>query len=99
MKAEKKHPKTPQNLNSTQVTEDSVTLSWDYDGDESLTLYQDGVAISTENSPVVVGGLIPETKYTFKIETDESKLSDTTEVTTLPKEPEVPEVPDGDEKE
>lgn len=70
------------------MTHDSVTLSWDYDGDESLTLYTDGVGKPSENSQNSVLELTPDTEYEFKIETDKSKLSESIKVRTLPKEPE-----------
>ena len=68
------------------MTHDSVTLSWDYDGDESLTLYTDGVGKPSENSQNTVLELTPDTEYEFKIETDTSKLSDSIKVRTLPKQ-------------
>lgn len=43
--------------------------------------------------PVIASGLTPETEYTFKVETLDSKLSETITVTTLPKEPELPVEP------
>lgn len=83
---ELKLPKTPQNLKATNVTDKSVTLSWEYDGEESLTLYTNDEGKPSENSPKTVGDLMPNTEYTFKIETDTSKLSDSIKVKTLPKE-------------
>lgn len=70
-----------------------MKLSWDYEGDESLTLYTDGEGKPSENLPTSVLGLTPDTEYEFKIETDKSKLSDSIKVRTLTKEPEGTEEP------
>ena len=75
------------------MTDTTVTLTWDYDGEELLELTMNGKPVEDLNNPMVITGLTPKTKYDFVLSTQTSNLSVKLSVTTLDKVPEEPELP------
>lgn len=65
------------------MTHDSVTLSWDYDGENSLSVVvNDKVTESVSNGHHVLTGLNPETEYTIHIADENELISNKVTITT-----------------
>lgn len=81
-------PAVPQNLTVTNVTHESVTLSWDAASNaNTYNIYQGGVKVGeTANTSYTVTGLNPETTYVFTVtgvhDNKESDHSDEVNATT-----------------
>ena len=69
-------PATPANLTATNITHNSVTLTWDaVDYAESYTVSYTGGTITVTENTYVVTGLTPETDYTFSVTANNIKGS------------------------
>ena len=69
-------PATPANLTATDITHNSVTLTWDdVKYAETYTVSYTGGTISVTENTCDVTGLTPETKYTFSVTANNTKGS------------------------
>lgn len=66
------------------MTPNSVTLSFDYDGEKSLNIYNNGKQISENvTSPYLLTGLNESTDYKLTVGNDSDGMSNVVKVTTL----------------
>ncbi|MBX2828806.1 MAG: M36 family metallopeptidase [Flavobacteriaceae bacterium] len=92
--ADTQPPTAPTNLQASNITDSSLTLTWTASTDNvavtGYEVFQDGVSIgTTANTQMDVTGLFPETTYdyyviAFDAEANESAPSNTISPTTLP---------------
>ena len=69
-------PATPANLTATNITHNSVTLTWDaVEYAESYTVSYTGGTITVTENTCDVTGLTPETDYTFSVTANNTKGS------------------------
>lgn len=83
----------PTNLHAANTTTSYIVVDWTPTGDEtSWELERDGTVASVSSHPYIVGGLQPETEYTFRVRAvctngSEGLWSEPVPLSTLPEEP------------